>query len=176
MNRNLDVAQESLRRIMSEQASVLDELATAVERDEPALGKSIRKAEPESLQGSLVWALPHLRNWTSVDGERLSFTDQGMALLSRLGALYAEVLLRNNGFLEWRVGNDEENPEKYVYQGHPVIGVRSGDVEIDPFSVVLNVARGVLRGSRETDALLSAYRIWTRDAQREAEKARRSRA
>jgi len=163
-------AQDKLRRIVSEHEAVLEELATAVERDDRALGQSIRKAEPESLRVVPEWALPHLRRWTVSEGGKLSFEDQGMALLSRLGALYADVLLRNNPFLEWRVGDDPENPQKYVYQWHPVVGVKSAEMEIDPFAIVVNVVRGILRGSRRSDALVSAYHTWTRDARREMPK------
>lgn len=170
VNEGLRQAHDRLDRIVAEHATVLDELARAVEVDDPSLARSIRNAEPECLQGVLVWAIPHLRRCVSTERDKLRFDGQGMALLSRLGAFYAEVLLRNSEFLEWRVGEDPENPETYVYQGHPVIGVKSADTEVDPFSVVVNVVRGILRGNRKQDALLGAYRLWVRDAERSLRK------
>jgi hypothetical protein len=157
-----------LERIRAEQRGVIEELAAAVESGDSELAALIRKGVPESLSGAVRWALPHLKAWSQSEGDRLTFEAQGLALISRIGALYADVLLRNHDFLEWRVGSDPEHPTTYVYQNAPVIGVRDADPEIDPFAVALNVLRGALNGTRREDGLLTAYQYWIRDAKRAA--------
>ena len=157
-----------LERIRTEQREVIEELAAAVEPDDPGLTVLIRKGVPESLSGAVRWALPRLKTWSRSEGGRLTFEDQGLALISRIGALYADVLLRNHDFLEWRIGSDPEHPTTYVYQNAPVIGVRDADPEIDPFAVALNVLRGALKGTRRENGLLTAYQYWIKDAERAA--------
>jgi hypothetical protein len=163
-------ASRRLERIQAEQRRVVEELAGAVESSDPALAELIRKGVPESLHGAVRWALPHLRAWSRDEDGRLIFEEHGFALLSRIGALYADVLLRNHDFLVWRVGSDPENPTTYIYQNAPVIGVRRAGEEVDPFAVALNVLRGALRGTRREDGLLTAYRYWIKDAKRAASK------
>ncbi len=154
-------ANRALEKVIAETPNVVEEIAGLVKPQSSALAATIRAADPECLVGIIEWALPFLRKESRVEGgSRVIFTEPGASLVSRLGNLYAHLLLANYSNIEWRVGDDPDNPMHYAYQNHVVVGLRGGEEEIDPFVVVVNSVRRLLKGRGNSDILLRSFQEW----------------
>lgn len=82
--------------------------------------------------------------------------DDSIWLADAVVAYFAETLRRAAPTVSWTVGHDADDPERYVYEGQPVL-VGLGGADVHPWTLVANTVGRVWAGTAGDEDL---YRLW----------------
>ena len=96
---------------------------------------------------------PHIRDWAS-EGE---LTDRTISLAMDVGMYLSQVFLRNNSSLKW---DQIFGSKRFVDYGQPVL-VGFGKVPFNPVRMMLTLAYGLAKKSKDGQGLRGIYEIWS---------------
>lgn len=97
---------------------------------------------------------PHIRDWVS-EGE---LTDRTISLAMDVGMYLSQVFLRNNSSLKWA---QIFGSKRFVDYGVPVL-IGFGKVPFNPVRMIITMAYGLAKRSKDGSALRGIYDIWAR--------------
>jgi hypothetical protein len=98
---------------------------------------------------------PHVREWVS-EGE---LTDRTISLAMDVGMYLSQVFVRNNPTLRW---DQIFGSSRFIDYGQPVLVGFAGNVPFNPVRMVITMAYGLAKDTKDDKRLREIYEIWSK--------------